>query len=334
MIVKYKYFIGIDVSKSKLDICILNGKKVLIEECIANTVSGINHFFKKMTKLNTSNTLICCEHTGIYTHSILDWAYQNNFSIWLEKAIQIKRSIGFQRGKNDKIDAYRIGLYAFRYQDQATIFQRPTKEIQEIKHLLGVRSRLLKARKQLMVPLKELKGCIGDQMYQRVLKSSKKSIQSIEDDIKKLDKNIQKTISKSNNLAKKVDCATSVEGVGIITAITLIVATNEFKHVKSSKELACYVGVVPFAHTSGSSIRGRNRVSYFAHKPLKSLLHLCSIVAIQKPGEIKDYYDRKVKEGKPKMNVINAIRNKLIKRIYACVTQNKKYEKNYTPIFG
>jgi hypothetical protein len=87
--------------------------------------------------------------------------------------------------------------------------------------------------------------------------------------------------------------------------------------------------VVPFEHTSGTSVRGRNRVSHIANKSMKSLLHLAALSTLNTPGEIQDYYNRKITEGKNKMSIINAIRNKLILRIFACIKQNREYENNY-----
>ena len=122
---------------------------------------------------------------------------------------------------------------------------------------------------------------------------------------------------------------TSVTGVGSITATEVIITTNEFKTIDCPKKYACYSGVAPFEHQSGSSIRGKTRVSSMGNKSIKKLLHMAALSACSCPGDLKQYFDRKVLEGKNKMLIINAIRNKLIARIFACVKQNKFYEKNY-----
>lgn len=79
------------------------------------------------------------------------------------------------------------------------------------------------------------------------------------------------------------------------------------------------------------SCRGRPGVSQHARKRLKSLFHLGAMSSIRVKGELQDYYQRKVKEGKHKMLILNAVRNKLIHRIYAVAKRGKKYEENYTP---
>ena len=329
---KYKYFIGIDVSKKKLDVCVLKNKEVLLKKCIANTAKELNALTKVLIKMDItlSNALICCEHTGIYTSKVLSWGIQKGYNLWLEKAIQIKKSIGLQRGKNDMIDAYRIAMYAFRFQDVAVIYQQSSGQLMRLKDLMANRIRILKAKKQLEVPLKERATILSKKEYQQILKNNKDALQGIKKSLKQIEKNILDVIKENAELSKKVEYATSVDGVGLITAAFLIAATNEFKHVKSSKELACYIGLSPFENKSGSSIRGRSRISHHANKTLKALVHMCAISSIKYSEEMRTYYERKVNDGKHKMAVINAVRNKIIKRVYACVTQERKYEKNYT----
>jgi transposase len=96
-----------------------------------------------------------------------------------------------------------------------------------------------------------------------------------------------------------------------------MVYTQVFTRFESVRQLACYCGVAPFEHRSGTSINGKTGVSKFANMDLKSTLHLASLSAIQHNPDMKVYYQRKVKEGKSKMCVINAVRNKLLSRILA-----------------
>ena len=113
-------------------------------------------------------------------------------------------------------------------------------------------------------------------------------------------------------------------------ATTLLILTNEFKSINDPRKMACHCGVAPFTFSSGKSIRGRTKVSHRAHKPMKALLNLAARSAVSSPGELRDYYERKVAEGKNKMLALNAIRNKIIHRVFACVRDGRKYEKIYT----
>ncbi|GAB4045708.1 transposase [Spirosoma litoris] len=120
---------------------------------------------------------------------------------------------------------------------------------------------------------------------------------------------------------------TSIPGVGQVVATDLILASDEFKAIDDPQKLAYHAAVAPFEHSSGSSVRGKTRVNHQARKSLKKLLHLAAMSALQVKGELQDYYQRKVNEGKNKMLVINALRNKLIYRVYAVVKQDKNITK-------
>ncbi len=102
-----------------------------------------------------------------------------------------------------------------------------------------------------------------------------------------------------------------------------------FTAFDNAKQLACYCGVVPFDKSSGTSVRYKSTVSPFANKKLKKLLHLCAMSALQNDPEMKAYFERKVKEGKNKMSVINAVRNKLIHRVFAVIRDERMFEENY-----
>src|SRR5690606_36505633 len=90
----------------------------------------------------------------------------------------------------------------------------------------------------------------------------------------------------------------------------------------------CQAGVAPFEHSSGKSIRGKTRVSHMADKSIKTLFHLAAMAVLnRKSSELKDYYERKIAAGKNKMSVLNAIRNKIIQRIFAVVQRGAPYQK-------
>lgn len=90
--------------------------------------------------------------------------------------------------------------------------------------------------------------------------------------------------------------------------------------------MACYSGVVPFANQSGTSINGKHRVSSYADKSIKTTLHLAAMSAIRLKNDLREYYLRKVAEGKNKMSVLNAIRNKIIHRIFAVIRSQIPYQ--------
>jgi len=82
---------------------------------------------------------------------------------------------------------------------------------------------------------------------------------------------------------------------------------------------------LPFEHQSGTSIKGRTRVSSLSNKQLKKLIHMVAICACAYNPEMKSYYNRRVSEGKNKMSTLNVIRNKIISRMFAVVNRGSGY---------
>jgi transposase len=329
---QFKYFVGIDVSKDTLDFSVVTDCKEVNNFRIENSRRAIKAAIRDMKKLNgfsMSNTLFCLEQTGLYNNHTTFTLYESKANIWVEKAIQIKRSSGLQRGKSDKIDAQRIAFYAFRNQDKVRLWAAPRIVIQQLKRLTSLRERLLIIVSQLQKPIKESAKFDSKEVFSLIKNSCQSSVRAVKGDIKKVEKQIQQVIKQDPSLKHLFELITSVNGIGNVIACDMIVTTNEFKNIIDPKKFACYSGVVPFEHSSGSSVRGRPRVSHFANKNTKRLLHLAAMSIIRYKGELKTYWLRKLEEGKHKMVVLNAIRNKLIQRVFAVVKRGTKYEKNY-----
>ena len=329
---KFSFFIGVDISKKTLDFAVRDHSKLLFHLKVENSTAGLKEFIAecKGQGVDLKQSLICCEHTGLYSQCLLSLLSGEECSLWLESSLRIKRSIGLQRGKNDKVDAIRISEYAFRYADKAHIWQPEREVLQEIKQLVALRKRLLNAKNALKVPLGELSGFENKKLLKELEKMNRKPVEALETQIAEIEKKIRSLIKEDDTLKQLFNWVTSVDGVGEVIFWEMITTTNEFKLFSCPRKFACYAGVSPFEHSSGTSIRGKTRVSQFANKKMKKLFHMGAMAAICKEGELANYYYRKVEEGKSKMAVLNAIRNKIIHRIFACVRDNRKYEKNYT----
>ena len=324
------YFLGIDVSKKKLDSALTLDGRQFHEVQIENCTKTILAYFRDLKKqLSLDNLVVCLEHTGVYGQPLLEVLVKNEIKVCVYPAMQIKKSLGITRGKNDRIDAIRIAQYAFKNKGDLT-FWRPQRDcIQKLKALLVTRERLVKSRVQLEVPISECSEFIAPSIRKSMITYCQQALNAIKKDIAHIDAAIEELVKTDNQVSQQRDLATSVSGIGDITALNLIVSTNEFTKICESKKFACYSGVAPFEHRSGSSIRGKTRVSKMANMTLKRLLHLAAMSAIRSNEELQTYYRRKVNAGKNKMSVLNAVRNKLISRVFACIKNQRKYEKIY-----
>jgi transposase len=326
------YFIGIDVSKNTLDTTILRDGEILQERQIENSAKAVKAFSKELLAtpgLSVDAITVCMEHTGIYSAIVLEVLWKMKIKICLEPALRIKQSQGMVRGKNDKIDARRIAQYAYKNRNELTPWRPQRPVIQQMQALLSLRERLLKAKVQLEVPLRESVGFMESSIVKKLNMRNRRTLKGIKDDLESIEKDLDELIKDDYSITKQVGLITSVPGVGRITAMNMIATTAEFTRIREAKKFACYAGVAPFEHASGSSIRGKTRVSKMANMTMKTLLHMAAMSAIQCSPEMKSFYQRKVSGGKNKMSVINAVRNKLISRVFACVNQDRHYQKNY-----
>lgn len=228
---KTSFFIGIDVSKKTLDFAVRNQRHHLFHIKVDNSSAGLEQFKETCLANDVAleHSLICCEHTGIYSQNILSLATQENLFLWLESSLRIKRSLGLQRGKNDKIDAIRISEYAYRYSDKAMLWQPERQIIVKLRQLVGLRKRLLNAKSALKVPLYEVADFQDKTLQKEMEKLNKKPIEALEKQIIEVEKRINELIKKDDSLSHLYSLVTSVEGVGQVVFWEMIITTNEFK---------------------------------------------------------------------------------------------------------
>ncbi len=327
------YYFGVDISKRTLDIALVKDGSIISTAVIENTKIAIRDFFTPFVQqfqMAHQQGWVCMEHTGIYNAPMLEELFKLKLHICVEPALQIKQSMGITRGKSDIIDARRIALYAYKNREFLKIWKPQRVNLQMLKALLAHRNRLLKIKMQLTTPIQESIGFLDASISKSLKKTSQATLKALLEDLAKVEKQIDLVIQQDESIRIQFNRATSVTGIGKITALHMIIASGEFERIRSPKQFACHAGVAPFEKSSGSSIRGKSKVSKMADLSLKRLLHMAALSAIHCPGELMDYYQRKLALGKNKMSVLNAVRNKLITRVYACISQQRDYQKNYS----
>ena len=323
----YQVFVGIDVSKKHLDISIMESLKVSKYVRISNTPKAIKSFLDNYAQeYQLAQALFCLEATGVYISHLVALLATYKHSTWVENAVSIKRSLGLQRGKNDKVDSKRIAEYATRFVDKVKLYQPPSEAFEHLQVLENLRTAFVETKKRLQTNAKEIKAFMKKSTAQLVQKHTKDILKALEIQIKEVEKQTYQIIKADPELKKLYEIACSVPGVGPVIATAVLIATKGFKKFNNAKEFACYCGVAPFEHSSGNT-SSKPRVSKMANKKLKKLLHLGAMSATRTKGEIKEYYEKKIKENKPKMSILNAVRNKIIQRIFTCVNKGENYQR-------
>lgn len=329
---KKKHFIGIDISKDKLDLALVNEKSpgVFEDKVVDNSFKGFDNILNWLSKqkIKLEECLFCMEHTGTYGLLLFAWLSQMEIDYCVEPGLQIKRSLGMARGKNDKVDARRIADYVATNRAKLKAFQMPSNLLLQIKQFLTYRDQQTKIKVSLKNSLK------SHDQYQRV-----SGVKSISDDIQKqiaecdqringIDAQIIELIKTDETFKKNFDLATSVRGIGLVIAAFMMVTTNNFTSFENGRKYSSYTGIAPFENTSGK-YRGTTRVSHLANKRMKTLLTNGANSAIQWDPELRAYYNRKIGEGKEHKLVINSIRCKMVNRVFAVVKRETPYVNTY-----
>lgn len=331
---KYLLIIGVDVSKSVIDVSYKkdsNNESVYLGR-YSNNEAGFDNCkqsLRELTTVNEDTWFLCFENTGVYSKKLLQWSIQNNILCKEEDPIRISRSLGIRRGKSDKIDSKAITQYAYEKQDSLTPSSLPKPELSKIKKLLSRRDLLVKHKTALQVSLKEQNQVLEDALLNDLVEANDRLIVVYKEQIKNIEKQIKSIIDNDEELHRNDNLIQSVVGIGQITSAHILSITNNFREFKDAKKFACYCGVAPFPNSSGTR-NGRTKVSQMANKKMKSLLSNCILSTIRYDSEIMRYYNRKKEEGKESGVVLNAIKNKLIQRVFAVVKRGTPYVKLMT----
>lgn len=323
---KNKNIIGVDVSKGTLDLFFKNN---LLHLQIPNDLQGFNSLIKQLKTMNLTkeDCFIVMEHTGIYSYPFEKFLSKHLVPFTKVSALEIKRSSGIVRGKNDKADAKMIAEYGYKEQEnlKACI---PSSRMNYLKSLLSLRDRFVSQRAGYIASLKEQSEFLEIRKSSPLYKTQNKIIAVFTTQIEEIESEIKKILSGEKDLQKNYDLLVSITGVGFVVACHMIVFTNNFSLFANARKFASYCGVAPFDNSSGK-MKKPSKVSHLANKNIKRLLDLAARCAINFDPELRDFYTKHVEAGKNKRSTINIVRNKILYRIFAIIKRESPFQKNY-----
>jgi len=336
MQVMKKIYVGIDISKEKCNLCYRSGLEIVREEECFNDAKALKKAFKAALKvLGTSfeDVLVCAEYTGRYIYPLTVACQELDLFLWMDDPTRIKNSMGLTRGKNDAIDAARIAEYAFRYSDKAVRYCIPDAVLVSMKNLLADREFLLVDKKRYQSQLTDQKKYMASGDFKHKSARWKKVIKSIDEQIAAIDAEIETLIAADPVLTRQKELLVSIDGIGERIAINMIAITSGFTRFQNARQFCSFAGLTPYKYDSGTSVRSKAKISKRANQTMKALLHMSAVnVATRmKAGEYKDYYERKLKEGKHIMCILNVLRAKLVHRMFSVIKRDTEYTKEYKP---
>jgi transposase len=322
----YQFFIGLDVSKDKIDYCITTGTESSNEfGLFPNTAKGINGFIKMLSKkVSMDCSVFCLENTGVYSMPLCYWLQAGDLAYWVVPAIEIKRSKGISRGKSDKTDARDIAYYALSHLHELKLSKLPENDFVELRLLLAEREKVVKSI-GIFNTTSENSNYLPKEVLTTTIKHNKAIMTFLKKQLLKIEESIRLLVERNEVFKQQNELLRSIPGVGKQTAVMFIAYTQAFTLFSNHKQFACYAGIAPFEYSSGSSIRRRTKVSHLANKKMKAILNMAALTAKKFDPQIKSYYEQKVSQGKNKMLVLNAIRCKIVSRAFAVVKRNSPF---------
>ena len=324
---KKEIFIGVDVSKLTLDVAV-HGSKNHIR--ITNNSEGFKQLlgWLKSLKIAIKDCWFVLEYTGGYEYRLVQFCQAKQITFTRVPGLQIKKSLGMQRGKNDKIDSKRIAEYGYEKREKLQLSKACNPAITRLKQLLTQRSGFVNDKKAHEHRMKELLAMMEFKANDPIIKHYKMAVDFALKMIEKTETEIKKVISEDEAMSRNFTLITSIPGIGKVNGWMTIAYTENFESFTDGRSYGAYIGVVPYEHSSGTSIRGKSRVSHMANKPLKADLSMAAKASVQHDPEMKEYYERRVAIGKKHMAIMNEVKFKLVLRMFAVVNKGSVYVKN------
>jgi transposase len=326
----WNVILGVDVSKLTLDICCAERKLYLK---VTNQTKGFNLLKKwcKTNKIDLKETMVVLEHTGGYEYRFMQFCESSSITYCRIPGLEIKNSMGMTRGKSDRADSFRIGRYGEEKIKKLVPSKPLDKNILILKQLLSFRKRLVREKAGYESTVKERKHMYRTGKQDTVIHVAQSKIKENKKYINQIELEIMGLIKSNEAMLQTYRIITSLKGIGNVNAWMTIAYTENFTSFADARKYAVYVGVVPFGHGSGTSIKKRDKVSHLAHKEIKQELNQAAKTAIVHDPEIRAYATRKLQD-KCYPLVLNNVKFKLILRMFALVKRGESFVENYKKV--
>jgi len=329
-----KNFIGIDIASETFAISVFQSpdKPVITKDSLVNSEDGFQNLLPwfKDIRVTPSNSVICMEATGVYGEAISHYLAAQGFRVAIEPPLKVKRAFDQDGHKTDAVDSAQISEYAYRFFDELRFWCPPAEVTEKLKHFLSARELLTKQSVATQNALTAYKRhAIKDPL---IIDMYRKNAAQLKEQIAAIDQHVKELMKANPSLHELSLILISLCGVGTLLAAYLIVASNGFQNITDFKHMAAFLGICPYQHKSGKSVYRNAHSRHFGPGYIRKLLHLAARSVATHNPEFKEYYWRKIEEGKSKKVALNNIANKLLKISFAMVKNHKQYIKGYRSV--
>ena len=297
------YYIGVDVAKAKVDIAVSIANKFK-SKVFNNTPQGFKELTDWLKTLNIHHAHFCMEATGIYWEQIAEYLVEQKFivSIVNPAIISAYAKSLMQRGKTDEQDAKVIARYCEREQPVAWV--TPPKAQRQLKALMRQLEHLKHQHQK--------ESCRLQTADKHVQSGIKKHIKCLATFITEIEEDIDELIKSDNQFNKNSSLLKSIPGIGEKTTPWLLAYLGDGTRFNRGKEAAAYAGLSPVPFLSGSSVRGKTRISKKGHNDLRHILFMPAMATYGKRRAFVPFINRLLESGKRPKEIIVALMRKII----------------------
>ena len=313
-----EFVVGIDVAKDKLDVALRLPTGKWRTKVVANNPKGFAALLEWLAKQGVATAHVCMEATGVYWEGVAEYLSDAGFVVSVVNPAQIKAHAGASgiRTKTDLVDAKLIGDFCWR--QAPAPWQAPSRAVRALRALVARREALIGLRTEESNRLLVAHESVRDSI-QTVLKHLDEQIASIE-------RKIRQDIDDDPTLREQNELLQSIPGLGKITVPTLLSRYGGALRFAKAKQAVAYAGLDVAHHESGTSVRGRPRMSKTGPGKLRRALYMPAVVCMTHTAWGKAFAQRLLAAGKPKMLIIGALMRKLVEIAYAILKSGKPFD--------
>lgn len=320
--IKWRFIVGIDISKLLLDLCLLDRKTgQMIHQQVKNTSAGFAHIGEWLTDQGaaSSQTVLVSEHTGRYGEHLLRWTTTEGWSHAVVKTTAVDKVSFEHHRKTDELDASQLAEYGDRFSDQLPLRKAPIPAIGQIKRLQAERRKMVDRRSALKSKLTEADTHDAD--MSQLIDMWNQQIDLLSRHINQLEQTMEELIRQDPRLSKCYQTLRTAPGIGPVTGrfwLTLFAGQDQL----NARKISSRFGFAPHGRSSGSSVRSPDRSTGYGNSEMRRLMHQAARSVAHHYPHYHDYYEQKIAEGKHELVAINNIINKLI-RLYCAMWNNQ-----------
>lgn len=312
--------IGIDISKLKFNVCLIQQSGKLKHKLFPNTSTGFDQLTVWLSKQGVEGVHACLEATGTYGESLALFLHEagHTVSVINPAATKAFAQSRLSRTKTDKVDAELIARFCQAQEPAA--WSPPSTQVRELQALVRRLESLIEMR------VAEDNRLSSGIRVEAVRHSVEEHLAYLNEQIKRTEELIRDHINNHPTLKQQSALLDSIPGIGETTAAVLLSEITDLKQYSSARQVAAYAGLVPRERQSGSSLRGRARLSKIGNARLRKALYFPAITALRCSAFFQRWAEGLQERGKCKMTVICAVMRKLIHLAYGVLKSEKPFD--------